>query len=231
MAEANAEIHNFWSDTEDKAPEAENIIAFLQKVEEGKLPGLGIGNRTDMIVAVRRVLRKQELMFTLLEKVRVFEEAYREFKAAFDPLIKMGLPSPGSGYGETYLEWNIYLPMLTSIRDNTSRFEEEKQAITGNRFVDSLLADLTILALLRAIYMERSTISYEKVTELDIALRNLNNCSYPKAKEWEKYRQYQLSTRVQETPGEPPIKFVIQPRNTEAGSSKQAPRGHSRSKK
>lgn len=143
----------------------------------------------------------------------------------------MGLPSPGSGYGETYLEWNIYLPMLTSIRDNTSRFEEEKQAITGNRFVESLLADFTILALLRAIYMERSTITYEKVTELDIALKNLNNCSYPKAKEWEKYRQYQLSTRVQETPGEPPIKFMIQPRNTEAGSSKQAPRGHSRSKK
>ena len=52
-----------------------------------------------MIVAVRRVLRKQELMFTLLEKVRVFEEEYREFKAAFDPLINMGLPTTPSGVG------------------------------------------------------------------------------------------------------------------------------------
>jgi hypothetical protein len=59
-------------------PKVENIIAFLQKIEEGKLPGLGIGNRTDMIITVRRVLRKQDLMFTLLERVCVFKEAYRE---------------------------------------------------------------------------------------------------------------------------------------------------------
>ena len=77
-----------------KPEEALEIIKFLNSKNKQELEEIGITDRTETILEVRKVISKKNLMTQLEEKCQNMEIAITRFMIKFDLLSQKGLPNP-----------------------------------------------------------------------------------------------------------------------------------------
>ena len=77
-----------------KPEEALEIIKFLNSKNRQELEEIGINDRTETILEVRKVISKKNLMIQLEEKFQNMEVSITRFMMKFDVLRQKGLPNP-----------------------------------------------------------------------------------------------------------------------------------------
>ena len=78
----------------DQPEDANRLIHFLNIKNRHKLNELGIEDRTEAILEVKKVLSKRNLMLNLEEKCHNMQAAIDRFMVKFQILRDKGLPSP-----------------------------------------------------------------------------------------------------------------------------------------
>ena len=76
-----------------KPEEANDIIKFLNSKTRQELEEIGISDRTETILEVRKVISKIKLMIQLEEKCQNMELGITRFMMKFDILRQKGLPN------------------------------------------------------------------------------------------------------------------------------------------
>jgi len=74
--------------------EANKLIHFLNKINKEQLEELGISDRTDTILEIKRVLAKRTLMQNLERRCQDMQGELNSFMERFTILQNKGLPSP-----------------------------------------------------------------------------------------------------------------------------------------
>ena len=88
------EIQKVKEDLGHQLEDANWIIHFLNSKNRHELNELGVEDRTEAIIEVKKVLSKRNLMLNLEEKCHNMQVAIDRFMAKFQILRDKGLPSP-----------------------------------------------------------------------------------------------------------------------------------------
>ena len=86
VTEAGEAIHKFKTNLGKKPKEASEIIKFPNSKNKYELEELGIADRTETILEVKKVISKRNLMIQLEEKCQTMELAVNRFLNKFDVL-------------------------------------------------------------------------------------------------------------------------------------------------
>ena len=91
---AREAIQNIKEELGKKPEESLEIIKFLNSKNRQELEEIGINDRTETILAVRKVISKKNLMIQLEDKFQNMEISITRFMIKFDVLRQKGLPNP-----------------------------------------------------------------------------------------------------------------------------------------
>lgn len=95
------------------------------------------------------------------------------FKNIFIELIKLGLPPLGDGNGDI-LPQKKYEELLEKSRNNESKFDKLQGVLLGQDVPEMLVGDFEVLHSLKGIFKNMPQPSYERYTNLDELVRNMN---------------------------------------------------------
>jgi hypothetical protein len=111
------------------------------------------------------------------------------FNNIFSNVIKHGLPSFWNANGDLYPIKN-YQNLLEDRRNSDNKFENLDGTLKGRDLVELLATYFELLHNMKMIFRKLPPPVYEKYTNLDEAVRNLNDHKYLMGKYWKKLCQF-----------------------------------------
>jgi hypothetical protein len=189
LTSAKKDITRTTNELENKPDLANEIIKFLNNRTKEKLKDLNVIDRTNIVIDSKKVLTKRRLMKNVENKLHEMIGEVASFKRIFTDLIKIGLPLPwdGNGYIQTQ---NKYQELLENKRNDDSRFEKLEGVLKGQDVLEMLAGDFEILHNIRVIFKNLPQPSYERYTNMDELVRNMNKTEYPMGKTWNHMCQF-----------------------------------------
>jgi hypothetical protein len=82
---------------------------------------------------------------------------------------------------------NKYQELLEKRRNNDNKFDKLQGLLLGQDVLEMLAGDFEILHSLKGIFKNLPQPSYERYTNLDELVRNMNKTEYPMGKVWHCY--------------------------------------------
>jgi hypothetical protein len=178
-----------FKDIKGKTNELENkhdlevdIINFLNNKTKEELKDLQVNDRINIVTDVKRVITKRIL---LQNEETKFHELMREistFMKIFSDVIKHGFPSFWNENRDLYPKKN-YHKLLEYRRNRDNKFKNIDGTLKGQDVVELFAGDFELLHNMKMIFGKLPSPVYDKYTNLDEEVRNLNDHKYMMGKE------------------------------------------------
>lgn len=152
------------------------MIKSLNSKSKDELQHIGIQDKTETILEIKRVMNRKNLMVQLENNCLNLEASIPRFQKEMRLLNKKGLAGL-IGVANQLSSLTEYQDKLSTISHDKSKFANVKGQIIGERFIDLLVDDLSIFYEIRHLFMVKPI--YQNYTELDEAYRKLRDYSMP----------------------------------------------------
>ena len=133
-----------------------------------------IEDRTDIVLEVRKVLTKRNLMLQLENKCQNLEAQIKKFHRKFTLLWKKGLPSLRDSSGQL-IPLENQQHKLHEVATNKTKFSKFKGIITGKTFIEGLEYGLFIQHEIQQFFIIRPI--FENYIDVDKAYRKVTKFS------------------------------------------------------
>ena len=143
---------------------AKNIIKFINSKNRYELYDLGVDEKIEIIMEVKRVLTKKNLVFQLEEKCHGLEITVNTGFTIIEPLTPKGLPSLFV-INDKLITYEDYVRKLKEIGRDNSKFSSIKGSMKDREFLGAMGNDFFIQHEVNHIFVVRPTFS--KYTEVD----------------------------------------------------------------
>jgi hypothetical protein len=177
------DIKGTTNELENKPDLVVDIIKFLNNRTKEELKDLQVNDRTSIVMDAKRVITKRILLQNVETKCHEVMREISTFKNIFSDVIKHGLPSFWNENGDLY-PMNNYQKLLEDRRNSDNKFENLDGTLKGKDVVELLAGDFELLHNLKMIFRKLPPPFYEQYTDLDEAVRNLNDHKYLMGKDW-----------------------------------------------
>ncbi len=162
--------------------ESNRLIHFLNTHNAKQLEQLGIPDKTDTILEIKRVLTKRTLMQNLERRCQDMQVEVNAFMEKFTVLLSKGLPSP-LVIKEKLMKHIDYVDKLNKYVGNQASASGVKALPSGRVFYDNLENLFYIEHNVKHLFIIQP--NFFRYTEIDETLRKLQRHKLPEQKWWE----------------------------------------------
>jgi len=180
---SKAVITGIKDDLEHVPGEENKIIKVLNSKTKEELEEFGIEDRTNIVLEVRRVLTKKNLLLQLESKCQNLEARIIKFHRKFNTLQQKGLQALRHSTDQL-IPLEDYQYKLHQITTHKTKFSKVKGTINGKAFLEGLKYDLFIQHEVSHLFITRPT--FEKYIEVDEAYKKVTKFSIPDEKRWDR---------------------------------------------
>jgi hypothetical protein len=151
---------------------AQNAIELLNVVPIVDIQTISVKDRTTLIILVRRIIAKHNLLRSVQNKAMKMEHNIHEFKDAFEQLFAKGLPSFWDGKGSLYNQED-YHSLLMQCRMDHSKFKDMEESLKVPSLVEYLATYFEILNKFKRVKVIMPTMSYATCIDLEILIKEM----------------------------------------------------------
>jgi len=137
MEKAKKTIANINSQLGEMTATTNNIIKFLNSKNRYDMDDLGVDDRTETILEVKKVLTKNNLVVQLTKKCHILEVVVNSFITRIDALNNKGLPSLFV-INDKLMTREDYLKKLQDIARDTTKSSNIKGSMKGREFYEAI---------------------------------------------------------------------------------------------
>lgn len=164
------------------------IIKFLNARKKYELEDLGVVDRIETILQVKKVLTKKTLNVQLKEKCQVLKLKIDRFFNRMQHLHQKGLPSLFV-INEKLMDIGDYVQKLQGIATDAANMSNIKGNITRKSLLEAINNQIHIQHHLKHVFLVKS--SFSKYTDDDEVYRRLIKIKIPKQEAWSDLCDYQ----------------------------------------
>jgi len=164
MEKSKQTISTIYAKLGEMPSTSNNIIKFLNSKNRYELDDLGVDEKIETILEVKKVLTKKNLVIQLIEKCHTLEGGVNKFFTRIDALNKKGLPSLFA-INEKLMTKEDYMKKLQDIAKDTTKSSNIKGSMTGRAFYEATSNISFIEHEIKHIFVVKPTFS--RYTEAD----------------------------------------------------------------